>query len=425
MIPDYIHPVYKRPISKLLAELPEGDPSMKKVVPFPRYPLPQDYAWSYPGVPVVPPTLTHWTHNSSLPSRKIAFKKRKTHLMATLNATPDSFSDGSAHNTIQKALEYAGKAVEDGSAIIDIGGYSTKPGAAFVGPEEEEERVVPIIKAIRNTGLNKDPIAREDTLKLDTDSRLRSVPISVDTFRWEVAKASILAGANCINDVYAFTGRDTYPIVDDDQRERAEASMAGMKRVAKEYAVPVILMHSRGDAGVENYYGMYESNEEAEGRVVRGVQVELGAKVEKIIIGKGGVRRWMVIVDPGVGFSKDLEGNLEVLRDASSIVGDIQISNGWHAASTSFFMTYVLCIVGNTIRNPLRGYPLLIGASRKSFLGAILAQGGTGRTTDATERVWATSAAVACAVQQGSLVIRVHDTKEMADVISVASALWG
>lgn len=88
-------------------------------------------------------------------------------------------------------------------------------------------------------------------------------------------------------------------------------------------------------------------------------------------------------------------------------------------------MTYVLCIVGNTIRNPLRGYPLLIGASRKSFLGAILAQGGTGRTTDATERVWATSAAVACAVQQGSLVIRVHDTKEMADVISVASALWG
>lgn len=422
MIPDYVHPVYKKPISKLLAELPEEDPSMKKVVPFPHHPLPPDYSWSYPGVTVVPPTLTHWTHSSSR-VLWVNRKKRKTHLMATLNATPDSFSDGSAHNTMQTALEYARKAIEDGSTIIDIGGYSTKPGAAFVSPEEEEGRVVPIIKAIRNMGLDRDSVKSKDTLKPDMDSRLRIVPISVDTFRWEVAKASILAGANCINDVYAFTGRDTYPVVDDDQRERAEASMAGMKRVAREYAVPVILMHSRGDAGMNQYYEVYEPNGEA-GSVVRGVQIELGEKVEKIIKGKGGVRRWMVIVDPGVGFSKTLDGNLEILRDASHIVGDVQIEKGWYVTSTSFLTLIFLYIARNATRNPLCGYPLLIGASRKSFLGAILAQGGTGRTTEPTERVWATSAAVACAVQQGSLVVRVHDTKEMADVIAVADALW-
>ncbi|KAF9467713.1 Dihydropteroate synthase-like protein [Collybia nuda] len=407
MIPDYIHPVHKKSISKLLRELPEEDASMKKVVPFPTYPLPPNYVWSFPGVPVVPPTLTHWTHTSSLTPHQPG-KKRKTHLMATLNATPDSFSDGLVHNTIDTALEYASKAVQDGATIIDIGGYSTKPGAAFVSPEEEEQRVVPVIKAMRNMApSDEDSTASATEVVSDTNSRVRAVPISVDTFRWEVAKAAILAGANCINDVYAFTGRDTYPVVDDDQKGRAEASMTEMKRVAREYAVPVILMHSRGDAGMNKDYEMYKSGG-ASGVVVNGIQVELGTKVEKIIKGKGGVRRWMIIVDPGVGFSKTLEGNLEVLRDASSIVSDIRVHND-----------------GSTTHNHLRGYPLLIGASRKSFLGTILSQGDSGRVTEPMERGWATSAAVACAVQQGSLVVRVHDTKEMADVISVATELWG
>jgi dihydroneopterin aldolase/2-amino-4-hydroxy-6-hydroxymethyldihydropteridine diphosphokinase/dihydropteroate synthase len=351
MIPDFVHPRLKSPIAKLLEELPAKDPSITKVVPFPCYPLPLDYSWSYPAVPQVPLTLTHWTYSSPLAARMTG-TKRKTHLMATLNATPDSFSDGATHNTTETALDYAKKAVEDGSTIIDIGGYSTKPGAAFVSAEEEEARLVPVIRAIRSMGL----VASKDQTLVDgqsgsssaTDDRLRAVPISVDTFRWEVAKASILAGANCINDVYAFTGRDTYPVVDDSQRERAEASMAGMKRIARDHAVPIILMHSRGDAGKNKVYDMHNTDGAVGGAVVQGVRVELGAKVEKIIKGKGGVRRWMVIVDPGIGFSKTVKGNLEVLRDASSVVGDVQIGEGPYSSvpSRMFLIVDVLVQLG-------------------------------------------------------------------------------
>jgi dihydropteroate synthase len=165
---------------------------------------------------------------------------------------------------------------------------------------------------------------------IDMEGRVRRLPISIDTFRWEVAKAAIIAGANCINDIYAFTGRDTYPFTGEEEKKRAEVCMAGMKRIAREFAVPVVLMHSRGDAGQNKDYGIYGYAETGEGggSVVEGVRVELGDKVERIVKGKGGVRRWMVVVDPGVGFSKALEGNLEMLRGAAAIVAEVQIGDG-------------------------------------------------------------------------------------------------
>ncbi|KAG6883727.1 hypothetical protein C0993_004294 [Termitomyces sp. T159_Od127] len=391
MIPDFIHPICKKTISELVDALPEEDPSMRRITPFPQYPLPPDYGWTHTGVPIVPPTLTHWTYpitESKTPRHPI---QRKTHLMSTLNATPDSFSDGAVHNTLETAMAYVRESVDAGVSVIDIGGYSTRPGAAFVSTEEETNRIVPIVKVIRGS---------DDSLS-GLAGRSRAVLISVDTFRWEVAKASILAGANCINDVYAFTGReDTWPVVDAGAIQRSEESLARMKSVAREFAVPVVLMHSRGDAGKNKDYSHYGAGP---GAVVRGVQVELGAKVERIIKGKGSVRRWMVIVDPGIGFSKTVEGNLEVLRDGATIVADVKL---------------------NDKRNPLRGYPQLVGVSRKSFLGLILAQGDRGRETMPKERVWATAAGVVCAVQQGALVVRVHDTKEMADVVAVADQLW-
>ncbi|KAG6816553.1 hypothetical protein H0H93_007970 [Arthromyces matolae] len=390
IIPDYIHPLFQKSINDLLHELPEEDPSMRRVIPFPRYPLPAVYSWPHP-VPVVPPTLLHWSYpivESKIPRRST---NRKTHIMSTLNATPDSFSDGSTHNTLETAMEYARESIDAGASIIDIGGYSTKPGAAFVSTQEETLRIVPIVNAIR--GL--------DASASILDGKLKDALISIDTFRWEVAQASILAGANCINDVYAFTGReDDWPLTDPDALKRVEASLAGMKRVSRDYATPAVLMHSRGDAGKNKEYDQYGSGP---GAVVRGVQIELGEKVERIVKGKGGLRRWMVIVDPGVGFSKTVEGNLEVLRDGASIVADVLIDGK---------------------RNPLRGYPQLVGTSRKSFLGVILARGERGRETEAKERTWATAAGVVCAVQQGALVVRVHDTREMADAVTVADHLW-
>ncbi|KAG6816330.1 hypothetical protein H0H87_006929 [Tephrocybe sp. NHM501043] len=391
MIPDFVHPVFQITISELLGAHSEEDPSMRRVVPFPRYPLPAGYVWAYPEVPVVPPTHTHWTYpiaESRAPKAPIT---RKTHLMSTLNATPDSFSDGAKHNTLETAMNYARESVDAGASIIDIGGYSTKPGAAFVSTEEEINRIVPIVTAIRSVNPDASSL----------DACLRETLISIDTFRWEVARASILTGANCINDVYAFTGReDEYPLLDSDAIKRSEESMAGMKSVAREFAVPAVLMHSRGDAGKNKEYDQYGAGP---GTVIRGVQTELGEKVERIIKGKGGIRRWMVMVDPGVGFSKTVEGNLEVLRDGAKVVADVSIDGK---------------------RNPLRGYSQLIGTSRKSFLGAILARGDRGRETSPKDRVWATAAGVVCAVQQGALVVRVHDTREMADAVAVADQLW-
>lgn len=298
--------------------------------------------------------------------------------MATLNATPDSFSDGSINNTLSAALTYSATSVQAGADIIDIGGYSTRPGAAFVSPEEECQRVVPVIQAIRS----------------HEDQDVSSALISIDTFRWEVAEAAVLAGANCINDVYSFTGPE-YPLT-----QASVKHLLKMREVARKLAVPVILMHSRGDAGSNKDYSQYK------GGVLEGVRVELGEKVEAIIKGKGGVRRWFVIVDPGIGFSKAVEANCALLREASSMTVNVLV-------------------------NPLAGYPQLIGSSRKSFLGAILERpdadaDGTykGRKTQPKERGWATAATVACAVQQGANVVRVHDVQDMRDVVAVASAIW-
>ncbi|KAL0579432.1 trifunctional dihydropteroate synthetase [Marasmius crinis-equi] len=307
--------------------------------------------------------------------------------MTILNVTPDSFSDGSQHNTLSTALACAQDAVGAGSDMIDIGGYSTRPGADFVSAEEEIERVVPVVEAIR---------------KLDKTAGNGDVPISVDTFRPEVARRAIEAGANCINDVYAFTGPQHFSMGRGD--ERTEKYMQEMKKVAREYAVPVILMHSRGDAGKNKDYGEYKYSRDRP--VIEAIRIELGAKVDAIVKGKGGLRRWLVVVDPGVGFSKSVEDNLETLRNAAAITADKRVGSG-----------------ENRRRNPLAGYPQLIGPSRKSFLGQILSA-KTGKEHHPNERVLATSAAVTCAVQQGALIVRVHDTREARDVIVVSDALW-
>ncbi|KAH8990743.1 Dihydropteroate synthase [Lactarius akahatsu] len=392
MVPDYVHPVFHKPIREMLSDVlrasPFGSPAMIKVMPFPAYPRSADRPPPVTSVPDVPRTHTHWMFpptRSAVPYRQISIPWR-TRLMATLNVTPDSFSDGADHVALSAALAYATSSARAGAHIVDVGGYSTRPGAAHVSPEDEIARVVPVIKGIRAIGSGT--------------SDAGDVLVSVDTFRPDVARAAVFAGANCINDVHAFTGPD-YPLTT--SSSAAAAYFSGMRGTARELAVPVVLMHSRGDAGANKDYSRYDS-------VVDGVIQELGEKVEAIVRGPGGVRRWLVMIDPGIGFSKSVDDNLKLLRNSASITTDARTVDGR--------------------RNSLRGYPQLIGASRKSFLGGILSQqdeSGTydGRQTTPKERGWATAAAVASAVQQGAAVVRVHDALEMGDVVRVANSIWG
>lgn len=295
----------------------------------------------------------------------------RTFLMSILNATPDSFSDGGVHFDPSSALEYARTCVEEGVDIIDVGGYSTRPGALEVNEEEETRRVTSVVKKLREEGI--------------------TLLISVDTFRSKVAEAALDAGANMINDVSALSSD---PLL--------TASL-------KERNVPVVLMHSRGDAG---------SNKTYNGNITDVVRDELGAKVQRAL--DSGVKRWNLIVDPGIGFSKTVEGNCTLLRDHSFLT---KAGEGFEKARHG------------TLRDaweakrkwPTRDMPTLVGPSRKSFIGKILGSSSSLLETTVVptaDRQWGNAVTVAAAIQQGADIVRVHDVREMRQVRVVADAIW-
>ena len=324
MIPDYEHPITKDSVTSLLQSLESKNSAqpMRKVIPFPRHlsqhAPPEELSASFPESIQVPPTLTYWTHPYRTPSA-LRTPGRKTHIMAIINVTPDSFSH---YNTISTAIAHASECVAEGATVLDIGGYSVRPGAAFVETEEEIARVRPAIDALRQAGSGN----LEDKIP-EHAGKLADVIISVDTFRPEVAEAAILSGANLINDVHAFMGPDWWKGGEFNQRvaEEADECLKKMKRLARKYAVPAILMHSRGDTASNHGYDQYSYVKEA---VVEGVRIELGEKVDWIVKGKGGLRRWMVIVDVGIGFSKTAEDDLEVLRSTHKVMADCQVGPG-------------------------------------------------------------------------------------------------
>ena len=336
MIPDFIHPILQKSVRSLLTEV--FDPSaipMNKVIPFPRLPV-QSWDCPYSKIEPVPSTLTHWTYASDIPSRKKMKGMVHTNVMATLNVTPDSFSDGSLHNTLPATIAYVQESIAAGAAIVDVGGFSSRPGSTFVSTEEELSRVLPALQALRNP----DILCQYEQHTTGPSSpgiteRILDVPLSVDTYRWEVAEAALQAGANCINDIYAFTGPNHPP-----EEKEAKEYLTKMTALARRYSTPVVLMHSRGDVNINSDYTnyAYAGNGNDDGIFVEGVRVELGAKVEKVI--KEGVRRWLIIADPGIGYSKPLHGNLEVLRDAVKIVEDVLIGDGKCCASLSFLYRF-------------------------------------------------------------------------------------
>jgi dihydropteroate synthase len=257
-------------------------------------------------------------------------------VMAILNVTPDSFSDGGVHFDAVTAIESALRMESDGASILDIGGESTRPGADETPVDEELERVVPVIEGIR---------------------RRSGIRISIDTRKARVAEAALDAGANLINDVSAL---------------RHDAAM---RPLAANRAVPVILMHMRGEPHTMQEHAHYVD-------VVNDVARELETFRAQAIA--AGVDPANVMVDPGIGFAKTFEHNLELLAHCDAFT----------------------CIA-----------PVVIGASRKGFIGQLTGQPG------GAARVAGSLAAVAAAHHGGAAIVRVHDVRETVDFLNVLNAI--
>lgn len=256
--------------------------------------------------------------------------ERKTLIMGILNVTPDSFSDGGSYTYIEKAVQRAIEMVEQGADIIDVGGESTRPGYVQISVEEEINRVIPVIQAL---------------------SKSVHVPISIDTYKAEVAKQAILAGAHIINDIWG---------------AKADSNMAA---VAAELQVPIVLMHNRNDRNYSDFF-------------IRDVFNDLFESIA--LVKRAGVKDDMIILDPGIGFARDLEENLETMRNLDKIVS--------------------------------LGYPVLLGTSRKSLIGNVM-------NLPTSERMEGTGATVCYGIQKGCQIVRVHDVKEMARMAKMMDAL--
>lgn len=273
----------------------------------------------------------------------------RTYVMGILNVTPDSFSgDGiiAKGEVVKSAVDQAREFILHGADILDVGGESTRPGSEPVNAEEEMERVIPVIEELRKN--------------------FPQVLISIDTYKAKVADAAIQAGANIINDVWGF---------------RADSELAS---VAAKHKAPAILMHNRSNpASVEvreKLGGTYLGAEYDD--LLEDVKRELIASVEIAV--KAGVEERFILLDPGIGFGKKREHNLELinrLREIRSL-----------------------------------GYPVLLGTSRKSFIGFTL-------DLPPDQRVEGTAATVAVGITRGADLIRVHDVKEMVRVAKMTDAI--
>lgn len=261
-------------------------------------------------------------------------------VMGILNITPDSFYAGSRVPQLQTVLERAGKMLADGAGVLDIGGESTRPGSDSVDGEEERRRVIPVIEALRK--------------------EYPEAVLSVDTYRADTAEAALAAGADIINDISAM---------------EADARMAD---VVEKSNAPIILMHMRGTPKNMQQNCEYKN-------VVEEVAVYLAQRAQ--LLRERGVGADKIILDPGIGFAKDVQQNLLLMRDLHTL--------------TSF------------------GYPVLLAASRKSTIGAVL--GGV----PAEERLEGTIATSLQAVYAGAQMVRVHDVLENVRAIRMLEAILG
>jgi dihydropteroate synthase len=262
---------------------------------------------------------------------------RRTHIMGVLNATPDSFSDGGKFVDLDAAFLHAWKMAAAGADIIDVGGESTRPGAAPVSEREEQRRIVPLIEQL----------AKE----LDT-------PISVDTYKSSVAEKALEAGASIVNDISGL---------------RFSPDMA---RVVADFGAAVVIMHIKGTPRDMQKNPVYDD-------VVAEVRRYLEESVERALA--AGIGESRIVIDPGIGFGKSLEHNLELLNRLDEFRS--------------------------------LGRPILIGTSRKKFIGTVLG------VDDPEQRGDGTAATIALGIARGARMVRVHDVQRMAHVARMTDAV--
>jgi len=257
--------------------------------------------------------------------------KNHTYVMGILNVTPDSFSDGGKYNTLDQALFHAQEMVDQGVDIIDVGGESTRPGYTMISDEEEIQRTVPVVEALKERF---------------------EVPISIDTYKSKVAKANIKAGVDLINDIWGL---------------KYDEKMA---KVIADAKLPCCLMHNRKEANYKKF--------------LKEMKADLKESIR--LAKEAGIKNKRIILDPGVGFGKTYENNLEAIR-CLDVLEEM-------------------------------GYPVLLGTSRKSVIGLSL-------DLPSEERVEGTLVTTVFGVMQGAAFVRVHDVKENKRAITMAEAILG
>ena len=271
----------------------------------------------------------------------------RTLVMGVLNVTPDSFSDGDLFLSPDKALAHAEQMIAEGADIIDVGGESTRPGgASVVSTEEELQRVLPVIKQL---------------------AKRSTVPISIDTTKASVARAALIAGAAIVNDISAL--RFDFHIAD-------EVAKAG---------AGLVLMHSRGTPAT-----LHRLPPVAD--IVEEVTASLRASIA--LAERRGVKPESIVIDPGIGFGKSQQQNIELIAKLDQLV------------------------------SAFPEFPILIGTSRKSFIGRIL-RDDEGTAPPVTERLYGSIASLTAAILRGAHIVRVHDVKAAAEAVKLADAIRG
>ena len=258
------------------------------------------------------------------------FDEDKTYVCGILNVTPDSFSDGGKFNKLDAALYHVEEMIEEGAMLIDIGGESTRPGYTMISDEEEIERVIPVIEALKSSF---------------------DIPLSLDTYKSKVAKAGIESGIDMINDIWGL---------------KYDKAMA---KLVADSGLPVCIMHNRDNTDYNDFM----------------TDVILDLKESVDIATVAGIDKGKIILDPGVGFAKDLEQNIIVMKELDRL-------------------------------NELN-LPILLGTSRKSVIGLTL-------DLPKDERVEGTLVTTVLAVIKGCMFVRVHDVKENVRTIKMAEALF-
>jgi dihydropteroate synthase len=261
---------------------------------------------------------------------------QRTHIMGVLNVTPDSFSDGGLYFQRDKAIERGLSMARNGADIIDVGGESTRPYSEKISLQEELDRVIPVVQAL---------------------SKELQIPLSIDTCKAQVARQALKAGACIINDISAL---------------RFDPDIIS---VAAEAGVPVILMHMKGTPGDMQRNPTYQN-------LIPEILDFLKEAIDRAVA--GGIKKDMIIVDPGIGFGKSFDHNLQIIRELTQF--------------------------------SVLERPILLGTSNKAFIGHIL-------NKEAHERDTGSMAAIAAGVLNGAHIVRVHNVKKTIETVKIIDAI--